>query len=81
MMDMQFADSRTEKDKKISLVQKLLGGSRESKFLIGKFKKEIRVLPQEFSIDRLKNYSKVVKDQLPYADPIYLQQAKVNLKF
>ena len=44
-MDIQFTDSKTEKDKKISLVQRLLGGSRESKFLIRKFKKEIRVLP------------------------------------
>lgn len=80
LMDLQFADSKKQKDKKISLVQKLFGRSQESKFLLNKFKKDIRVLPQEFSIDRLKNYAKVVKD-LPHADPIYQQQAKCNLKF
>jgi len=44
-MDMQFADSKKQKDRKISLVQKLFGSSQESKFLLRKFQKDIRVLP------------------------------------
>ena len=54
-MELQFENTKVFKDKKVNIISKLFGKSKESKEVIENFKSMIRVLPQEFSLEKLRN--------------------------
>lgn len=49
--------------------------------MINGYKKTIKVTPEEFSVDKIKNFQRVVKNQLGHPDPVYTDQARVNVKY
>ena len=37
--------------------------------------------PEEFSVNKIRNFQRVVKSQLGHPDPVYRDQARVNVKY
>jgi hypothetical protein len=76
-----FQNDAQGKGKKLHQIVSLLGKSKDSADIINAYSCMIRVLPEEFSVEKMKQLGYLTDTKIKRPSKIIVEQSKMNPKF